>query len=180
MGNVRLNVGVIGAGMIGKVHAEHLAFRIPETKLVSIADINFPAVQELAEKLYVSKAVKDYHELLVDPEVDAVAICSSTDTHAQIICEAAQAGKHIFCEKPISYDLKKIDEALDIVKKTGVKLQIGFNRRFDPNFARVRRAILDGTVGDTHFIHIISRDPEPPTAEYCKTSGGNLYGYDDP
>jgi myo-inositol 2-dehydrogenase/D-chiro-inositol 1-dehydrogenase len=172
MGNVRLNVGVIGAGMIGKVHAEHLAFRIPETKLVSIADINFPAVQELAEKLYVSKAVKDYHELLVDPEVDAVAICSSTDTHAQIICEAAEAGKHIFCEKPISYDLKKIDEALDIVKKTGVKLQVGFNRRFDPNFARVRRAILDGTVGDTHFIHIISRDPEPPTAEYCKTSGG--------
>jgi myo-inositol 2-dehydrogenase / D-chiro-inositol 1-dehydrogenase len=172
MGTVRLNVGVIGAGMIGRVHAEHLAFRIPETNLVSIADINFPAVQELADKLRVSKVVKDYHELLADPEVDAVAICSSTNTHAQIICEAAEAGKHIFCEKPISYDLKKIDEALAVVKKTGVKLQVGFNRRFDPNFARVRRAVLDGTVGDTHFIHIISRDPEPPTAEYCKTSGG--------
>jgi myo-inositol 2-dehydrogenase / D-chiro-inositol 1-dehydrogenase len=172
MGSSRLNIGVIGAGMIGKVHAEHLAFRIPETNLVSIADINLPAVQELAEKLRVSKAVKDYHELLSDPEIDAVAICSSTNTHAQIICEAAEAGKHIFCEKPISYDLKRIDEALAIVKRTRVKLQVGFNRRFDPNFARVRQAVLDGTVGDTHFIHIISRDPEPPTAEYCKTSGG--------
>jgi myo-inositol 2-dehydrogenase/D-chiro-inositol 1-dehydrogenase len=172
MGNIRLNVGVIGAGMIGRVHAEHLAFRIPETNLVTIADINNQAVQELAGKLHLSKAVKDYHEILADPEVDAVAICSSTNTHAQIICEAAQAGKHIFCEKPISYDLKKIDEALAVVKKTGVKLQIGFNRRFDPNFARVRRAVLDGTIGETHFIHIISRDPEPPTAEYCKTSGG--------
>jgi myo-inositol 2-dehydrogenase/D-chiro-inositol 1-dehydrogenase len=96
MGNIRLNVGVIGAGMIGRVHAEHLAFRIPETNLVTIADINNQAVQELAGKLHLSKAVKDYHEILADPEVDAVAICSSTNTHAQIICEAAQAGKHIF------------------------------------------------------------------------------------
>lgn len=172
MTKTRLNVGVIGAGMIGKVHAEHLAFRIPETNLVSIADINQQAVKELADRLRVSKAVTDYHEILNDPNVDAVAICSSTNTHAQIICEAALAGKHIFCEKPISYDLQKIDEALAVVKKTGVKLQIGFNRRFDPNFARVRKAIVDGTIGEPHLLHIISRDPEPPTPEYCKTSGG--------
>jgi myo-inositol 2-dehydrogenase/D-chiro-inositol 1-dehydrogenase len=168
----RLNFGVIGAGMIGKVHAEHLAFRIPETKLTTIADVNYASASELAEKLRVDKAVHDYHEILADPEIDAVAICSSTNTHAQIICEAAQAGKHIFCEKPISYDLNKIDEALSLVEKSGVKLQVGFNRRFDPNFARVRDAITKGDIGEPHLLHIISRDPEPPTAEYCKTSGG--------
>lgn len=172
MTKTRLNMGVIGAGMIGKVHAEHLAFRIPEASLISIADINQNAVKELAVRLRVSKSLVDYHEILADPAIDAVAICSSTNTHADIICEAAAAGKHIFCEKPISYDLKKIDGALAAVKKAGVKLQIGFNRRFDPNFARVKKAVADGTIGEPHLIHIISRDPEPPTAEYCKTSGG--------
>ncbi len=172
MAQRQLNLGVIGAGMIGKVHAENLAFRIPETKLSIIADVNYASASDLAERLRVPKAVADYHEILTDPSIDAVAICSSTNTHAQIICEAAQAGKHIFCEKPISYDLKKIDEALALVDKSGVKLQVGFNRRFDPNFARVRNAIIKGEIGEPHLLHIISRDPEPPTAEYCKTSGG--------
>jgi myo-inositol 2-dehydrogenase / D-chiro-inositol 1-dehydrogenase len=167
-----INMGVIGAGMIGKVHAEHLAFRIPETKLSAIADVNLAAASDLADRLNVQNVVSDYHEILADPSIDAIAICSSTNTHAQIICEAAQAGKHIFCEKPISYDLKKIDEALALVEKTGVKLQVGFNRRFDPNFARIRNAIINGEIGEPHLLHIISRDPEPPTAEYCKTSGG--------
>jgi len=172
MSQKRLNMAVIGAGMIGKVHAEHLAFRIPETQLSIIADVNLSAAKELAERLRVPKVVPDYHEILSDPSIDAVAICSSTNTHAQIIGEAALAGKHIFCEKPISYDLKKIDDALALVDKAGVKLQVGFNRRFDPNFARVRNAILQGEIGEPHLLHIISRDPEPPTAEYCKTSGG--------
>ncbi|MBA4420694.1 MAG: inositol 2-dehydrogenase [Anaerolinea sp.] len=172
MSKTRLNVGVIGTGMIGKVHAENIAFRVPEVNLRSIADVNQQAVLDLAEQLHVSKALTDYHEILADPSIDAVAICSSTDTHAQIICDAARAGKHIFCEKPISYDLQKIDAALAIVNGTGVKLQIGFNRRFDPNFTRVRKAIVDGVIGEPHLIHIISRDPEPPTPEYCKTSGG--------
>jgi myo-inositol 2-dehydrogenase/D-chiro-inositol 1-dehydrogenase len=167
-----LNMGVIGAGVIGKVHAEHLAYRLPEVSLLSIADIYYDAAKTLAERLRVPKASADYHDILNDPAIDAIAICSSTDTHAQIICEAAQAGKHIFCEKPISYDLQKIDEALAIVEKTGVKLQIGFNRRFDPNFARVRKAVTDGAIGEPHLLHIVSRDPEPPTPEYCKTSGG--------
>ena len=172
MAKSKLNIGVIGTGMIGKVHAENIAFKIPETHLLSIADVNKDVVTELNEKLNVGKVFTDYHEILTDPVIDAVAICSSTNTHAQIIIEAALAGKHIFCEKPISYDLKKIDEALSIVKKCGVKLQIGFNRRFDPNFARVRKAIVDGVIGEPHLLHIVSRDPEPPTAEYCKTSGG--------
>ena len=167
-----LIMGVIGAGVIGKVHAEHLAYRLPEVSLLSIADIYYDAAKTLAERLRVPKASADYHDILNDPAIDAIAICSSTDTHAQIICEAAQAGKHIFCEKPISYDLQKIDEALAIVERNGVKLQIGFNRRFDPNFARVRKAVTDGAIGEPHLLHIVSRDPEPPTPEYCKTSGG--------
>ncbi len=180
MTKTRLNVGVIGAGMIGKVHAEHLAFRIPETETCLHRRYQSTAVQELAEKLRVSKAVKDYHELLNDPNVDAVAICSSTNTHAQIICEAALAGKHIFCEKPISYDLKKIDEALATVKKTGVKLQIGFNRRFDPNFARVRKAMVDGTIGDTSFIPYYQQGSRTSHRGILQNIRWNIHGYDDP
>ncbi len=168
----RLNLGVIGAGMIGKVHARNLAFYIPTANLLMIADINEQAARETAEHCHIPKAVKDYHEILANPEIDAVVICSSSNTHAQIIGEAAEAGKHIFCEKPIDYSLKKIDQALSLVEKHGVKLQIGFNRRFDPDFARVRWAVASGEIGEPHLLHIISRDPEPPTPEYVKTSGG--------
>jgi len=168
----RLNIGIIGAGMIGKVHAENLAYRIPAANPLVIADIYEKAAKETAERCRIPRAVSDYHEILTDPDVEAVVICSSTNTHAQIICEAAEAGKHIFCEKPIDFSLKKIDQALALVEKKGVKLQIGFNRRFDPNFARVRQAVVNGEIGEPHLMHIVSRDPEPPTPEYVKTSGG--------
>jgi myo-inositol 2-dehydrogenase / D-chiro-inositol 1-dehydrogenase len=172
MDNRQLNIGVIGAGVIGRVHAENLAYRIPSANPLSIADINLAAAQETAVRCRIPKAVQDYHEILADPEIQAVVVCSSTNTHAPVICEAAAAGKHIFCEKPISYDLALIDEALAAVDKAGVKLQVGFNRRFDPNFARARQAVVSGEIGEPHLVHIISRDPEPPTPEYCKTSGG--------
>ncbi len=99
-------------------------------------------------------------------------ICSSTDTHAQIIEEAAEAGKQIFCEKPIALDLAKIDHALAAVERAGVKLQIGFNRRFDPNFKRVRDAVAAGEIGTPHVLRITSRDPRPPPIAYVKVSGG--------
>src|SRR5512147_1759996 len=172
MAKNRLNVGLIGAGMIGKLHAQNLAFRIPQASLLAIADINETAAREVAERCRVPKVLNDYHELLADPSVDAVVICSSTHTHAGIIIEAAQAGKHIFCEKPIDFSLERIDQALAQVSQSGVKLQIGFNRRFDANFARVRQAVTSGEIGEPHLLHIVSRDPEPPTPEYVKTSGG--------
>jgi len=172
MTNRRLNLGVIGAGMIGKVHAQNLAFRIPDANPLVVADIDAAAAREVAERNRIPKAVVDYHEILADPAVDAVVICSSTATHARIIGEAARAGKHIFCEKPIDFSLEKIDQAVAEVEKAGVKLQIGFNRRFDANFARVRQAVASGEIGEPHLIHIISRDPEPVTPEYIKTSGG--------
>ncbi len=107
-----------------------------------------------------------------DKQIDAVVICSSTDTHAQMIEEAAAAGKHIFCEKPIALDLLKIDHALQAVDKASIKLQVGFNRRFDPSFKRVRDLVATGELGAPHILRITSRDPAPPPISYIKVSGG--------
>lgn len=169
-----LKLGIIGAGRIGKVHAESVS-RIAEANVVSIADVYVEAAQETAARLNIPHATADYTEIINDASIDAVLICSSTDTHSQIIEEAARAGKHIFCEKPIDADLKRIDHALAVVEETGVKLQIGFNRRFDPNFARVRQAVLEGQIGIPHLLHIISRDPGPPPIAYIKVSGGIFF-----
>jgi myo-inositol 2-dehydrogenase/D-chiro-inositol 1-dehydrogenase len=170
--NQFLRIGVIGAGRIGKIHAENLATRIPGVEVVVIADVNLVAAQELATRLHIPTVYEDYHAILTDPAIDAVAICSSTDTHAKIVIEAAQAGKHIFCEKPIALDLDRIDAALEAVNQAGVKLQIGFNRRFDPNFRKVRQMVAEGKIGALHIIRITSRDPAPPPVSYVKVSGG--------
>jgi len=170
-----IRFGVIGAGRIGKIHAENLATRIPGVKVEAIADPIVAAARETAGRLHIPIATADHLEILNDPRVDAVAICSSTDTHAQMIIEAAQAGKQIFCEKPIAYNLKRIDEALEAVKKAGVKLQVGFNRRFDPNFSKVRQMVIEGKVGEPHILRITSRDPAPPPIEYVKVSGGMFF-----
>lgn len=167
-----LNLGIIGAGRIGTVHAENLVYRIPEARVVAVADIRLDAAQTLARTLNIPQATADYREVLATPEVDAVLVCSSTDTHSEIIEAAANAGKHIFAEKPIDLDLAVIDRVLAAVKRAGVKFFVGFNRRFDPTYARVREAIQSGELGDVHLLHVISRDPSPPPIEYVKVSGG--------
>ncbi len=172
---INLHFGVIGAGRIGKIHAENLATRIPGVEVSAIADVNLTAAQEVANRLHIPRAIEDYHTLLANPSIDAVAICSSTDTHAGILVEAAQAGKHIFCEKPIDLDLAKIDTALEAVRQSGVKLQVGFNRRFDPNFRKVRQMVAEGKIGDLHILRITSRDPAPPPVSYVKVSGGMFF-----
>ena len=168
----KLNVGVIGAGRIGKVHAETIAFRLPEAAAVAITDINREAAERVAKQCGIPHVAGSAAEILADPKIDAVLICSSTDTHAELVVEAAQAGKHIFCEKPVDLTLARIDRALAAVDKAGVKLQIGFNRRFDPNFARVREAVTSGEIGTPNLMHLISRDPGPPPLSYIKVSGG--------
>ena len=167
-----LNLGIIGAGRIGTVHAENLVYRIPEARVVAVADIRLDAAQTLARTLNIPQATADYREVLATPEVDAVLVCSSTDTHSEIIEAAANAGKHIFAEKPIDLDLAVIDRGRAAVKGAGVKFFVGFNRRFDPTYARVREAIQSGELGDVHLLHVISRDPSPPPIEYVKVSGG--------
>jgi len=168
----QLHIGIIGAGRIGKVHAETVASGIPEAEIVSITDLDHDTARRAADRCRIACVAASSEEILSDPRVDAVLICSSTDTHAELIVAAARAGKHIFCEKPIAHDLAKIDAALEAVAKAGVKLQIGFNRRFDPNFGRVRRAVQSGEIGTPRLMHIISRDPAPPPISYVKVSGG--------
>ena len=168
----KLHAGIIGAGRIGKVHAETLAFRVPDSKIVAIADVNREAAQALAARCGIPKVAKSSDEILADPNIHAVLICSSTNTHADLIVQAAQAGKHIFCEKPIAFSLEQIDRALAAVAKAGVQLQIGFNRRFDANFARVRQAVVNGEIGSPRLLHIVSRDPAPPPLSYVRVSGG--------
>jgi myo-inositol 2-dehydrogenase / D-chiro-inositol 1-dehydrogenase len=170
-----IRVGVIGAGRIGKIHARNLTTSIAGARVTMIADPVYESACELAEQLHVPQATADYKEVMANPEVDAVAICSSTNTHAQMMIEAARAGKHIFCEKPIAYDLARIDEALAEVQKAGVMLQIGFNRRFDPNFKKVHDMVAEGKIGDPHILRITSRDPAPPPVEYVKVSGGIFF-----
>jgi len=167
-----LKLGLIGAGRIGSLHAEHLTSRIPAADLVMVADAFEEAARQCAERYAIPFTTQDYRDVLTRPDIQAVVICSSTDTHAQIIEAAALAGKHIFCEKPIALDLPSIDRALDAVERAGVKLQIGFNRRFDANYRRVRQAVERGEIGRPQLLHLISRDPKPPPIEYIRVSGG--------
>lgn len=170
-----IRVGVIGAGRIGKIHAEDLAGRIPGAQVVWIADPDLAAAKDTADRLRIANFSPDYRDILSDKQVDAVAICSPTALHAEHIIQAAEAGKHIFCEKPISYDLAKIDAANRAVQNAGVKLQIGFNRRFDVNFSRVQTLIRDGKIGLPHLLRITSRDPHPPSPQFIKSSGGMFF-----
>lgn len=168
----KLKVGIIGAGRIGRVHTLSIKNLIPEVEIKAISDIYFPAAEEWAKEQGIPNAYEDYKKILNDPEIDAVLICSSTDTHAQIAIEAAEAGKHIFCEKPVDLTVEKVEAVLEAVKKANVKFQVGFNRRFDHNFSKVKELINSGELGDLHIVKITSRDPEPPSAEYAKVSGG--------
>jgi myo-inositol 2-dehydrogenase/D-chiro-inositol 1-dehydrogenase len=168
----KLRIGVIGAGRIGKLHAANLVNRVPEAELAVISDVYLPAARELADALGVGAATADYHDILNDPSIDAVFICSSTDTHARISIEAAAQGKHVFCEKPIDQDVKKIESVLEAVKAAGIKYQVGFNRRFDRNFKRVREVVASGGVGDVQIVKVTSRDPAAPPVSYVKSSGG--------
>jgi len=168
----KLKLGVIGTGRIGKVHIATLAQSIPQAIIVAVADVNLESAKELAQKYGIQKVSTNYKDIINNPEVEAVVICSPTDTHAQYIIEAANAGKHIFCEKPVDLSVKVIQGALDAVKKAGVKLMVGFNRRFDPNFSKVRKMVEEGKIGEPHILKITSRDPAPPPAQYSAVSGG--------
>lgn len=167
-----IKIGIIGAGRIGQLHANNLVHHIHNAAVVAITDVNQEAAQQTAADLDIPNVAGSHVALLARPDIDAVLICSSTDTHAGFIEDAARAGKHIFCEKPIAFDLKAIDQALGVVEAAGVKLQIGFNRRFDANAQRMKAGLAAGEVGTVHRLHIISRDPSPPPIAYVKRSGG--------
>ena len=166
-----IGVGVVGCGRIGRVHAGLLARRVEGATVVGVFDPRAPSAAELASELGVP-AAGSVEALIARDDLDAIAVCSSTDTHVDVIVAAAQAGKAILCEKPISLDLAQVDRALSQVERAGVPLQIGFNRRFDPGHQSVRDAVASGVVGDVHILRISSRDPVPPPLAYVEVSGG--------
>ncbi len=168
----RIRFGVIGAGRIGKIHIENLKHRIPGSDVFAISDIYEEELGKVADQFNIDFRTTNYHEILNNKSVDAVVICSPTDTHAQIIQDAAEAKKHIFCEKPIDLMLERIRKTIEVVEQNGVKLQVGFNRRFDPNFKKVHDISRSGKIGQPHILKITSRDPAPPPAEYISVSGG--------
>jgi myo-inositol 2-dehydrogenase/D-chiro-inositol 1-dehydrogenase len=166
-----VRIGVIGVGRIGRMHADLLARRVPGAAVACVFDAHEPSARDVAGDLGVP-ATTDVAELLAATDVDAVAICTSTDTHADLLVAAARAGKAIFCEKPVSLELGEVDRALAVVREAGVPFQIGFNRRFDPGHQAVHDAVAAGSVGEPHLVRISSRDPVPPPLSYVKVSGG--------
>lgn len=168
-----LRLGIIGAGRIGKVHCESIGRYVKDAVVACVADPFMNAeTEKIVKALGAEKVTKDYREILADKSIDAVLICSSTDTHAKISIEAIEAGKHVFCEKPVDHDVDKILEVKAALAKSNVKYQVGFNRRFDHNFEAVRDAIASGKIGHLDVLKICSRDPGAPPVEYIKVSGG--------
>ena len=165
------HIGILGAGRIGRIHAANLQ-AFGDVEVSAVADPRIGEAREWAKGAGVARVEPDYRAVLDDPAITAVFICSSTDTHARIITEAAAAGKHIFCEKPVDLTFGAAKAAVDAAAQAGVSLQIGLNRRFDPGFARMREAVGSGEIGAVEIVRVTSRDPEPPPKEYVAVSGG--------
>jgi len=167
----KIKIAVAGLGRIGKIHLKNLSRNFPEIEVVAAMDI-FDESKSIGDEFNVPGFTKDFDELLAFPELDAVVICSPTDTHSDYVVKAAKAGKQIFCEKPLDLSLDRVKEVLDIVEDSGVKLMLGFNRRFDPEFKKIKQLVLNDAIGDPQIIKITSRDPGPPPVSYIKVSGG--------
>lgn len=164
-----MKVGLLGAGRIGRIHGLNVA-QHKNAKLVAVADAHAAAAEALAAEAGARTA--SIEAILADQGIDAVLICTPTDMHADLIEAAAKAGKAVFCEKPVDLSAERIRACLATVKTAGVPLMIGFNRRFDPNFAALEKRLRDGQAGNIEIVTIISRDPGPPPVDYVKRSGG--------
>lgn len=170
MNNKLCRIGVIGAGRIGKLHAEHIRYHLPQFDLQVLADPNLD--MNWAERLSIPTLSNRVEDILFHPELDAVLIASPSSLHLDHISAASEAGKAIFCEKPIGLNEDKITTVLEQVKANNTLLQLGFNRRFDPSFANLQRRVHAGEIGAPHIIKITSRDPACPPTDYIATSGG--------
>ncbi|HYZ80376.1 MAG TPA: inositol 2-dehydrogenase [Solirubrobacteraceae bacterium] len=165
-----ISIGLIGVGRIGRMHAELLSRRVPGARVAMVYDVHTPFALDVASELGVPVAASV--EEVLRSDIDAVAICSSADTHVELMVSAAEAGKAVFCEKPVSLDLEELERGLDAIETHGVPFQVGFNRRFDPAHASVQEAVAAGRIGEPLLVRISSRDPEPPSLDYVRTSGG--------
>jgi myo-inositol 2-dehydrogenase / D-chiro-inositol 1-dehydrogenase len=165
----KLRIGLLGAGRIGRIHGSNIAAH-PRARLAAIADASAEAARSLAEAT--GAKVATVEGIIDASDVDAVVICTPTDTHADLIERAARAGKAIFCEKPVSLDAERTAACLMVVEESGARLMIGFNRRFDPSFSALHRRIREGEIGEVEIVTILSRDPSPPPMDYLVRSGG--------
>jgi myo-inositol 2-dehydrogenase / D-chiro-inositol 1-dehydrogenase len=165
-----LNIGIAGVGRIGKIHLENIMQRFPEIKIRLVTDPDPEAENYLKGKNI--KYSSAYDDIIASKEINAVVLCSPTNTHADYVEKAAKAGKHTFCEKPLDLSLHRVLEVLEVVKQSGVKLMLGFNRRFDPNFIKIKSLVVAGKIGEPQLLKITSRDPGPPPISYIKVSGG--------
>ena len=161
--------GLLGAGRIGQVHAKAISDNV-DARLVAVTDAYAPAAEKVSQDYGYSIRTREDIERADD--IDAVVICTPTDTHSDLIERFVRAGKAVFCEKPIDLDVDRVKRCLKTVAEADGKLMVGFNRRFDPSFMALRQAIDDGAIGSTEVVHITSRDPGPPPANYIKSSGG--------
>lgn len=171
---MKIRIGLIGAGRMGKVFANSLAYTVSEVDLVAVAEPNVTVLEEVKNKYNIQQGFSDYRDLLNAKDIDAVVISTPTNTHAKIIAEAAKAGKNIFSEKPLSQNLQECDDVIETINKSNVKLQLGFMRRFDPPYALAKQKILDGVIGKPVMFKATSRDPYRTSLEFAKreNSGG--------
>jgi myo-inositol 2-dehydrogenase/D-chiro-inositol 1-dehydrogenase len=162
-------VGVVGAGRIGRMHTENLVRHIPE------ADPHLD--EDWATELGIPSRSTDNGTVFDDPEIEAIVITAPSGLHSELICRAAAAGKHIFCEKPVGFEEGPIRQAIAAAHEAGVQLQVGFNRRFDPDVCRLAEAVHSGEVGELHGLRVINRDPAAPPIDFVKRSGGMFFDF---
>jgi len=167
----KIKLAVAGLGRIGKIHLQNLCRNFPEVDVIGAMDVQDES-RCIADEFNVSCFAKTIDDLIALPDLDGLVICSPTDTHADYVERAAKAGKQIFCEKPLDLSLDRVKAVTAAVEQAGIGLMLGFNRRFDPEFQRIRELVVDGSIGDPQIIKITSRDPGPPPVEYIKVSGG--------
>lgn len=168
----RPRIALIGCGRIGQLHARTLSSLRDLCEFAVVSDAILESAEQTASSLGVGEFTTDCEAVIADSSIDAVIIASSTNTHAQYIEMAANFGKDIFAEKPIALDLEATEKALAATESAGVRLQVGFQRRFDPGYVAARNAIDNGEVGSIEMIHDVMRDPAPPPAAYLAQSGG--------
>ena len=169
-----VKIGFIGCGRMGKLHMANLINSVPNAEVIAVADpyIETNGGREWCVQHGIPSISDNYQDVLNNPEVEAVFVCSSTDAHCPMSLASVKAGKHTFCEKPITYDVPQLLELKAAIEEAGVKFMVGFNRRFDHNHRAVAEAVKRGDVGEPHIVTVSSRDPEPPTMEYVAISGG--------
>lgn len=168
----RVRVGVVGLGRMGKFHAANLAGRVPLADLVRIVDADEGTARDISGRLREVEWSTDYADLLEDSEIEAVIVASPTPLHADMVEAAAEAGKHVFCEKPISLEVERTYEVVEAAREAGIKLQVGFHRRFDPDYRRAWEKIRAGEVGEVFLFRTSLRDMQAPGFDYIKGSGG--------